>query len=289
MGHQGSWLQSQSGLGPGHIVDTCVFAGPLLHATLRQTCPEPVAPETESPSVEEMETKLSDLIEDMDRARVTAGLMVFHEEADAFFRFAAEHPGRLYGLAYYDSLSPCRGLEQVQRLWNRSPELVLGVATAMARFGQDPRLREFVPLYEFCAEKGLPVQFWTGNDPTGQLAARPMALAVLARSYPRLKLVCQYGRNWHPEALALLKRFENLSLQVDGLSLQAMLRMIQSRRLLFGGDWRSRQDGYLERVGAVRRLPWWQRRNVGWRTAVRVYGSRILCRLARSDSQAYSR
>ncbi len=156
----------------------------------------------------------------------------------------------------------------------------------MPRLGQDPRLREFVPLYEFCGERGLPLQFWTGNDPTGQTAGGPMALAVLARSYPRLKLVCQYDRHWCPEALALLKRFENLSLQVDGLSLQTLLCMIQSRRLLFGGDWRSREDGYFERVEAVRRLPWWQRHNVGWRTAVRVYGARILCRSARSDTQA---
>ncbi|HWT78821.1 MAG TPA: amidohydrolase family protein [Candidatus Methylomirabilis sp.] len=267
-------------------MDTCVFAGPLLQATPGRTCLEPGPPERASPGVEETGTKLSELIEDMDQACVTAGLMVFREETDASFRLAAEHPGRLYGLAYYDSLSPPRGLEQVQRLWNRFPDLVLGVATAMVRFGQDPRLRDFVPLYEFCREKGLPVQFWTGNDPTGQMTSRPLALAVLAMSYPQLKIVCQYDSNWRPEAVAHFKRFKNLSLQVNGLSLKTLPPLIHSRRLLFGGDWRSREDGYIKRVEAVRRLPWWQRRNVGWRTAVRVYGSRILCRSARSDSQA---
>jgi predicted TIM-barrel fold metal-dependent hydrolase len=210
------------------------------------------------------EAKLSDLIEDMDGAGVTASLVVLHEETDEFFHLAAQHPGRLLGLAYYDSLSPRRGLERVQALYHDHPALVLGVTTAMPWFRQDPRLRDFVPLYEFCEERGLPVQFHGGNDPA-EAAPRPMAFAVLARSYPRLKVVCQYLAGWPGEARALLARFPNLFLQVDGLSPHALLRATGSRKMLFGSDWRGREARYFERVEAVRRLPWWQRQDVGWR------------------------
>jgi predicted TIM-barrel fold metal-dependent hydrolase len=234
------------------------------------------------------EAKLSDLIEDMDRARVRVSLVVLHEETDEFFRLAAEHPGRVFGLAYYDSLSPHRGLERVQGLCHDYPHLVLGVATAMPGLGQDPRLRDFVPLYEFCEERGLPVQFHGRGAAIGG-GLGPMAYAVLAKSYPRLRVVCQHGESWCGEALALLGGFPNLFLQVDGLSLHTALRATDSRKLLFGSGWRGREAGYFERAEGVRRLPWWQRRNVGWRTAVRVHGSRILCPSARSNPQPSSR
>jgi len=166
--------------------------------------------------------------------------------------------------------------------------LILGVATAMPWFDQDPRLRDFVPLYEFCAERGLPVQFHGGDD-AAEAAPRPMAFAVLARNYPRLKVICQYRAGWRGEARALLTRFPNLFLRVDGLSLHTLLRATGSRNLLFGSDWWGREASYFERVEAVRRLPWWQRHNVGWRTGVRVYGSRILYPSAHFDSQSSSR
>jgi len=76
---------------------------------------------------------------------------------------------------------------------------------------------------------------------------------------------------------------------VDGLTLHPLLRATGSRKLLFGSDRRGREASYFERVEAVRRLPWWQRRNVAWRTAVRVYGPRILCPPARVDPQPLSR
>ena len=91
-----------------------------------------------------------------------------------------------------------------------------------------------------------------------------------------MKVVCQYLRSWPREALALLNRFANVFLQVDGASLDILLRGTGSRKLLFGSHWQRQDPGYFERIEAVRHLPWWQRRNVSWRTAVRVYGPRIV-------------
>ncbi len=288
MGHRVSWLQRRVGLGPGRILDTHVFEAPLSRKApdLFRDASGTLA--MADRHAEEMEARLSDLIEDMDRACVDASLVVLHEETDEFFHLAAQHTGRLFGLAHYDSLSPPRGLEWVQALCNDHPALILGVTTAMPWLGQDPRLRDFAPLYEFCAERGLPVQFHAGND-AAEGAPRLMALAVLARSYPRLKLVCRYHEGWRGEAVVVLNRLPNLFLQVDGLSLHTPLRATGSRKLLFGSDWRGREASYFERVEGVRRLPWWQRRNVAWRTAVRVYGPRILCPPARVDPQPLSR
>ena len=233
--------------------------------------------------------KLSDLIEDMDRARVTSSLVVLHEEPAEFFRLATEHPGRLYGLAYYDSLSPRQGLERVRSLCEDHPDLILGVTTAFPCFDLDPRMNDFAPLYEYCLQRDLPVQFHPGGEPGAGEARGPMAIGVLARTYPRLKMVCLHaGGRWHGEMPGLLRRFPNLFLEVEALqhaelegdgeprALRALLRAAGSGRLMFGGDWRGRMEHYFQRVEVVRRLPWWQRQNVAWRTAVRVYGPRIL-------------
>ena len=285
MGDRVSLLQRRLGFDPGRIMDTYVSAAPLLRKAPGLCRLGHGAPAAADETAEEMaEAKLSDLIEDMDRARVTASLMTLHEETDEFLRLARRHPGRLFGLAGYDSLSPRPGLERVQALWKDHPGLILGVTTALAGSGQDPRLKAFVPLYEFCAESGLPIQFH-GESDADEAAPRPMALAVLARSYPGLKIIGRFHRDWHAEALALLNRFPNLFLQVDGLTLPRLPPTADNRKLLFGSGWRGREAGYFEGVEALRRLPWRPRRNVGWRTAVRVYGSRILGPSARANSQ----
>jgi predicted TIM-barrel fold metal-dependent hydrolase len=281
-----TWLQGVLGLGPERILDTLAFPPPHSRKAPDPARPMGGPPATAGQPVEETEdARLTDLIADMDRARVDASLVVLHEETDDFFRLAAQHPGRLFGLAYYDSLSPRRGLERVRGLCDDHPGLILGVTSAMARLSQDPRLREFAPLYEFCIERDLPVQFDAAEDATGGRATPPVAWGVLAKTYPRLKVVCRDTGSWRGEALALLRRSPNLILQVDGLSLHPLLRAAGSRKLVFGSDWRGREAGYFERVEAVRRLPRRHRQNVGWRTAVRVYGPRLLSPAARFDSQ----
>jgi predicted TIM-barrel fold metal-dependent hydrolase len=234
------------------------------------------------------EAKLPDLIHDMDRAGVKASLVVLHEESDEFFSLAARHPGRLFGLAYFDSLSPHLGLERVRTLWNDHRDLILGVRTAMPILRQDPRLRDFVPLYEFCLEQDLPVQFHLGGHPAGAVS-RPTPFGVLAASYPRLRIVCIHpGGPWHPDLPGLLRQFPNLFVSVEGSpgpdaeddgdsrTYRGFLRRAGSRHVMFGSNWLGRNPAYLQAVQRAQSLPWWQRRNVCWRTAVQVYGTRIL-------------
>jgi predicted TIM-barrel fold metal-dependent hydrolase len=273
----------------GRIIDTHAHVLPLSWKVSGLFQHPAVAPAETDPPMQRMEgATLPDLLADMDRAQVMTSLVVLREATGEFLRLAAQHPGRIFGLAYYDSLSPHLGLEQVRDLCGSHPGLILGVTT-MFPFRQDPRLTDFIPLYEYCAQRGLPLQFHMGGDPTGEEAGRPMALAVLARTYPRLRIVrLQAGADSDGEMSGLLHRVPNLFLQVEALqdaeaegdgearTLQRLLCTTDSRKLLFGSHWRGREAKYLQRVEAVRRLPWWQRRNVGWRTAVRVYGPRIL-------------
>lgn len=232
--------------------------------------------------------KLPELIEDMDRAGAGTSLVVLYEETDEFFRLAPRHPGRLFGLAYFDSLSSHEGLERVRTLCDDHPDLILGVRTAMSIFHQDPRLKDFAPLYEFCLERDLPVQFHIGGTPE-EAIARPTPFGVLAASYPRLRIVClNWDGPWHPEFPGFLRRFPNLYAAVEGppgsdadgdggsRTYREFLRQAGSRKLMFGSNWLGRDLAHPQAVERALSLPWWQRRNVCWRTAARVYGAHIL-------------
>ncbi|HYL81484.1 MAG TPA: amidohydrolase family protein [Candidatus Acidoferrum sp.] len=245
-----------------------------------------VTPSSSRPQREE--AKLPDLIEAMDRAGVSTSLVMLQDETEEFFGLAARYPGRRFGLAYFDSLSPGDGLERVRTLCHDHPDLILGVRTAMPVFHQDVRLKVFVPFYQYCLERDLPVQFHLGGTP-GEAAARPTPFGVLAASYPRLRIVClDAGGAWHPELPGFLQRFPNLYAAVEGLpgpgtdggggsrTCREFWRQTGSRQVMFGSNWLGRDPAYPQAVERVRSLPWRQRGNVCWRTAAHVYGARLL-------------
>jgi predicted TIM-barrel fold metal-dependent hydrolase len=241
---------------------------------------------SDSPRDRLEEAELPDLIQDMDQAGVSTSLVVLHAETEEFFGLAARHPGRLFGLAYFDSLSPRDGLERVRTLCDEHPDLVLGVRTAMPVLRQDIRLRDFVPFYQYCLEQGLPVQFSIGGSP-GDVPARPTPFGVLAASYPQLRIVCLDAVGaWHPELPGLLRGFPNLFVAGDGSpepgaegesrTFLEFLGGSAGRRWMLGSNWRGRDPAYLRSVERVERLPGRQRRDACWRTAAHVYGMRIL-------------
>lgn len=282
-------LWQVAGWDRGPVIDVFAHDVPLsrkIPALVRHSTPTP--PPRDPRSRQGEEAKLSELIEDMDRAGVKTSLLVIHEQVDEFLSLAARHPDRLFGLAYFDSLSPRQGLERVRSLWNDHRDLIRGVRTAMPMFHQDPRLRDFVPLYQYCLERDLPVQYYIDGGPE-EAAAQPTPYGVLAVSYPRLRIICLHaGGPWHPELPGYLRRFPNLYAAVGGSpgpdaegnggsrTSRELLRQAGSRQLMFGSNWLGRDPTYLQAVERAQSLPWWQRRNVCWRTAVRVYGARIL-------------
>jgi predicted TIM-barrel fold metal-dependent hydrolase len=219
----------------------------------------------------------------MNRAGVRAALVVLDQEVEEFLRVRARLPGRLYGWAHYDSRQPERGLEAVRALCEGHAEAFLGVATAFPCFGQDPRLKAFVPFYEYCMERELPVLFRSGEGPHAGAPARPLAFGVLAMVYPRLRIVClQENADERDEMAGLLARFPNLFLATnpghvrgDSPDMRARVRALGSRKIMFASGGRETGVPCDRNVEALSRLAWWHRANVGWRTATRVFGSRI--------------
>ena len=281
-----SWAPRRRGEEPLWIVDAHVSdiplsrKFPLLIHNLQRSFPG------ESLDIQRgEESRLSNLLEDMNRARVAVSLVVLSEETGEFLRLAGQYPNRLFALASYDPLSPRQGLDRIQELRAAHPILIVGVTAAISGVHQDPRLKDFAPLYEYCMQYDLPIQFCPDGSSAGGRSVQPTAFAVLARTYPRLRVVCRYAETWDENAMEYLRRFPNLFLQVAGLPqterneipriLQTLLRRVGSRKMLFASDWRGRDPTYFQQVETLRRLPWWQRCNVGWRTTVRVYGPRI--------------
>jgi hypothetical protein len=274
---------SGGGTARGRIIDACVFE-PSPCSNLGLIRPPYDQPTEAGPNeARKGEGSFADAIEAMNLAGVRAALVVLHKEVEEFLRVRAHHSGRLYGWAHYDSLQPERGLESVRSLCEGHIEAFLGVATAFPCFEQDPRLKVFVPLYEYCIRRGLPVLFrLTGGGGTGALS-RPLAVGVLASVYPRLRIVClQEDAGGGEEMRDLLVRFPNLFLATnlgpglgDTPDMQALVRAVGSRKIMFASGRRDTTSSYGRGIESLSRLAWWHRSNVGWRAAARVFGSRI--------------
>jgi len=281
-----TWTPRRRGEGAPWIIDARVHESPLSRKLpLHSHNLHKPSPGESLDTQREVESGLYSLLEDMNRADVAVSLVALSEETGNFFQLAAQNPNRLFGLASYNPLSPRQGLDRIEELRASHPTLIAGVIAAISGPCQDPRRKDFAPLYEYCMQHDLPIQFCLEDSAAGARSVQPVAFAVLARAYPRLKVVCEYAESWDENATEYLRRFPNLFLQVAGLPqmerneiprmLETLVRTVGSRKLLFASDWRGRDPTYFQRVESVRRLPWWQRRNIGWSTAVRVYGPRI--------------
>ena len=270
----------------GRIVDACLYE-PSLRSGLSLLRP------AEDPSADSGTQgeagRLAGVVEAMNRVGVRTACVVLRQEVEEFLRLRARHPGRLVGWAHYDSLQPERGLEAVRALCEGHAEAFVGIATAFACFGQDPRLKVFAPLYEYCVRHGLPVLLRAGGGPQVEMSPRPAAFGVLATVYPRLRIVCLHdGAAELAGTAALLARFPNLFLatrggrESDGASpgelpdLAALVRAVGSRQIMFASGGQVVAVSADRSLEALSRVPWRHRANVSWRTAVRVLGPRLL-------------
>jgi predicted TIM-barrel fold metal-dependent hydrolase len=270
----------------GRIVDACLYEASLRSGLgLLQPAEDPAAD-----SGTQVEAgRLAGMVGAMDRVGVRITCVVLRQEVEEFLRLRARHPGRLVGWAHYDSLQPERGLDAVQALCEGHAEAFVGVATAFACFGQDPRLKVFAPLYEYCVHRGLPVLLRAEGGPHAEMSPRPTAFGVLATVYPRLKLVCLTdGAIELTGTAGLLARFPNLFLatsggrESDGASpdelpdLAALIRAVGSRQIMFASGGQVVAISADRSPEALSGVPWRHRANVSWRTAVRVFGPRLL-------------
>jgi hypothetical protein len=104
-------------------------------------------------------------------------------------------------------------------------------------------------VYEFCAERGVPVMFHTGTSVFPGARSRlgePLALDDVAVDYPALKVVMAHGGRplWSEQAFFLVRRHRNIWMDLSGIPpkrlLDAFPRLEEvSDRVLFGTDWPS--------------------------------------------------
>ncbi len=208
------------------------------------------------------------LIAGMDEAGIATSLVVLAELTDEFRSVQAA--GRFYALAHYNSEDPRRGLDALRAMCEREPDVVRGVATAFPCYGQDPRLNDFGPLYKYCIERRLPVVIRL-TAPAGGPAIRPVACAVLAALYPELHVVCLDEDGRGTELASVLPKYPRLFLatRAAGLAdLQSLVSRVGSRRMMFATG-ETRMDA--TEVRSLRRLPFYQRNHVAWRTATRLF------------------
>jgi predicted TIM-barrel fold metal-dependent hydrolase len=225
------------------------------------------------------------LEEDMEQAEVGTSLVVtWPEDVPELATEAARAPGKLYSLLWFDSRRPERSLQELAALVEQFPAVLVGVKTVFPYLYQSPLQREFLPLYTFCQEHQLPLQFHFGGNPRMEAVCHPSLFATLARTFPQLAIVCLHGGGgWWRDMPALLATCPNVYLEVEGLQLHEaqlnlapqvlpyLLQRLGASKIMFGSDRLMREEKYFRRVQVARTVPPPYRDDLCSHTALRVY------------------
>ena len=225
------------------------------------------------------------LQEDMERAEVTTSLVVtWPEDVPLLAREADPQSRSLYSLLWFDSRQPASSLQELILLCERFPSFLIGVKTVFPYLYQNPLQQEFFPLYTFCQERQLPIQFHFGGNPRMEAACRPFFFATLARLFPQLRIVCLHaGGGWYSELPTLLAAYPNVYLEVEGLQLHEaqlnlppqvlpyLLQRCGSAKIMFGSDRIVREEKYFRRVEFIKSIPQPYLDDLCHRTASQVY------------------
>lgn len=140
-----------------------------------------------------------------------------HLPNDTIHRIVHGHP-ELIGIGAVDPVlqGEAAALAEVDRAISR---LGLAGIDLEPGFGEPPRHPDdpaYFPIYERCAQLGVPVFLMTGPTTPDPRYNDPAPLAKLALAFPRLPIVCYHGY-WPnvQQALGLAFRYENIHLVPD--------------------------------------------------------------------------
>jgi predicted TIM-barrel fold metal-dependent hydrolase len=102
-------------------------------------------------------------------------------------------------------------------------------------------------IYEAAQEYGVPVMFHTGTSifPGARVKyGNPLCLDDVALDFPQLKIMLAHGGRplWMDEAFFLLRRHENIYLDISGIPPQSLLKYFPRleqivEKTIFGSDW----------------------------------------------------
>jgi predicted TIM-barrel fold metal-dependent hydrolase len=234
------------------------------------------------------EAALELLLQDMATAGVDTSLLVtWAEDVPVVAREAVAQPGKLYSLVWFDSRNPAESLSQLISLTDRFPTVAIGAKTVFPYLRQHPLQPEFMPLYAFCQDRQLPIQFHFGGSPVMEALCHPNLFAVLARAFPRLTIVCLHtGGGWSRELPSLLRHYPNVFVETEYLQLhEAELGMPPQvvphflhnwglTRVMFGSDRVKPEPKYFRRIELVKALPPNVRDDLCYRNARAAYNLR---------------
>jgi predicted TIM-barrel fold metal-dependent hydrolase len=195
-------------------------------------------------------------------------VVTWAEDVPVVARHAAGAPGKLYSLVWFDSRDPRASLLQLVSLADQFPSIVIGAKTIFPYLRQHPLQPEFMPLYAFCQERGLPIQFHFGGSPVMEALCHPNLFAVLARAFPRLTIVCLHtDGGWSRELPHLMRHHPNVYVETEYLQLheaelnvppQVVPHFLQNwglTRVMFGSDRVRPEAKYFRRIELVKALP----------------------------------
>jgi predicted TIM-barrel fold metal-dependent hydrolase len=243
-----------------------------IHAIFREFSPD------------QMEEPLDSLLTDMGRAGVDCSIVVLAGDLSVLSKYADRNPNRLFAACIFDSREPRDGLRKLKREVGKYPHLVKAVKTIFPYLGQHPMQKEFFPLYRYCSDRKLPVQFHMGGDARMEEASDLLYFSRLASQFPNLKIVCLHAGGGSVGRMPLLAgMWSNVFVELEGLQLHEaegsrepgvmryLLEKIGSERLMFGSDRIFPEDKYFDRANVVKSLDSRHAENMCWKTANKVY------------------
>ena len=164
---------------------------------------------------------------------------------DAVYHAVQESNGRLIGFAGVD---PHKGKLALKELERAVDELGLKGLKLMPHLHMlNPNDPKMYPIYELAQELRIPVLFHTGTQfhaRTKIKYCKPIDIDDIAIDFPDLKLIiAHFGYPWYEEALAVVRRNENVFFNIAGWSpkyippvVVQQMNSILSDKVLFGTD-----------------------------------------------------
>lgn len=154
---------------------------------------------------------LKQLVADMDRAGIEAGLLVGASNS-MVRRIHQEHPGRFFTLVTINPMDGMRGVRELERLVRE--EGAGGIRVSPLYTCIPANDRRYYPLYAKCVELDVPVRVYTSmtyaNDRPYDLA-HPRHLDDIAVDFPELRIIAGLaGWPWITDMVGLLRRHPNL-------------------------------------------------------------------------------
>jgi uncharacterized protein len=151
------------------------------------------------------------LVQDMDRAGIQAGLLVGARN-DQIADIHAKYPGRFFTLVTIDPTDGMRGVRELERLVRECGAGGIRVSPLYTSIPANDK--RYYPLYAKCAELDVPVRIYTAmtyaNDRPYDIA-HPRYLDDICIHFPELRVIAGLGGwPWINEMVGLLRRHPNL-------------------------------------------------------------------------------